>query len=643
MATERLQVILELVTGQYKREARNAATATAQVGESAKTSQGGIKGLSSSLDGVKSTLKGLGLAAAGTAMLAFGKDSLRAASDLQESFNAVDKTFGDAAGTIEAFGKISAEAAGLSTSEFQQLAAQTGQLLRGMGLGADEAAAKTIELTQRAADMASVMNTDVDEALLAIGSALRGETEPIRRFIGSFSIAEVEAYAMAEGLLAAGEEMDSTTRAAAAMGLILDRTANQAGDFVQTSGDMANATRTAAAQWENAKASFGEAALPIGAALVSNLASGLTEVRAKFGDEAAQVAFLMGQAIDNINEAAAAGEDPLTALGDSLLHVAQKGELTGDQFRALATAAGLSENQMAEFRDEILRQGEAMGLSEEILRELESAMNDGGAAADEAADSVSRFGGEMNQIPQSNVNRYLEDQRLAFDRAREAQEHWQEAQRGTAQLLLEAADPAIAAAGAVERYRDAQDELAGILEDTKASEEEIASAKLAVAEAALEAQAAVDEFSGNNAIRAASSLSEALGISTEEAYELLDALGLLDGRVVTTYVDTIFRSQGNQGPTGRNTQIGGRASGGAIESLRPYVVGESGPEVVIPQESGFVVNNNDVQRMIRALESGGGRGDGDINLYIQGSDLNNDIGTGLALAAIKHRVEAKRR
>src|SRR5690606_26887626 len=178
------------------------------------------------------------------------------------------------------------------------------------------------------------------------------------------------------------------------------------------------------------------------------------------------------------------------------------------------------------------------------------------------------FGGEMSQIPK--YNKWLGDQAFAFENAAKAQEHWQEAQRGTAQLLLEASDVTFATISAVDRSMNAEENLQKVQEDSEATDRDLAAAKVDLAEAALEAQAAIDRFSGNNAIRGASAIAEALGISTDEAYELLEALGLLDGRTVTTYVDTIFRSQGNQGPAGRNTQIGGRAAGGPVTQGSMY-------------------------------------------------------------------------
>ena len=127
-------------------------------------------------------LRGIGFIAAGLGapIAAFAGLSIRAASSLQESINAVNVVFGDAAETIHQFGETSAQTVLLSQAAFNQLGAQTGALLKNFGFSQQEAAEQTTILAQRAADLASVFDTDVKRALNAINAALRGETEPIR-------------------------------------------------------------------------------------------------------------------------------------------------------------------------------------------------------------------------------------------------------------------------------------------------------------------------------------------------------------------------------------------------------------------------------------------------------------------------------
>jgi hypothetical protein len=225
------------------------------------------------LGGLKKNLQSVGKIAGGVALggvvalgVGIGKlasVAIPAASDLAESINAVNVVFEDNADTILEWGKTAAKTAGLSQAEFAQMAAQTGAMLQNFGLDAEEAADQTINLAQRAADMASIFNTDVDQALTAIQAGLRGEADPLEKFGVSLSAAAVKAKALELGLEDAGGELSQTALTTARLALLFEQTDKISGDFVNTSGDLANAQRVAKAQLENFMASIGKLALPI--------------------------------------------------------------------------------------------------------------------------------------------------------------------------------------------------------------------------------------------------------------------------------------------------------------------------------------------------------------------------------------------
>lgn len=201
--------------------------------------------------------------AVGAGLAAGAAVSIKAASDLGETFNAVGKTFGTASDQITDFGKTASESLGLSQRAFQELATSTGALLTNMGYSQDQAADSTINLAQRAADMASVFNTDVGTALEAINAGLRGESEPLRAFGVGLSDAALKAKAMEMGLYDGKGALDASTKALATEALILEQTNKYAGDFADTSDSMANKQRTLTAKTEDLAASFGTALLPV--------------------------------------------------------------------------------------------------------------------------------------------------------------------------------------------------------------------------------------------------------------------------------------------------------------------------------------------------------------------------------------------
>ena len=225
------------------------------------------------IDGVNSKLKNLGttLTKTGAAMTAgvtlplalLGRSAINAASDLEESQNAVNQIFGESAEVIHQFGATSAETIGLATSEFNALSIVTASLLRNVGLSEDEVAGQTINLAQRAADMASVFNTDVDQAMQAIEAGLRGQTEPLTQYGVKLMQADINAKALAMGLAETTGELTQQDKAMAALELIFEQTAATAGDFINTSDQFANSQRILAAQVKDVSAEFGQALMPL--------------------------------------------------------------------------------------------------------------------------------------------------------------------------------------------------------------------------------------------------------------------------------------------------------------------------------------------------------------------------------------------
>lgn len=184
------------------------------------------------------------------------------ASDEGESLNAANVVFGKSSKIITDWGENAAKQAGLAKSEFYQAGAVIGAGLKNAGFSLDDAANQTINLTQRAADMASIFNTDVNDAMLALQSALRGEYEPARRFAVSLSETAVKAEAMRLGIAKTGEELSTYQKTQARLSLIMQQTAQFQGDFVSTSDQLANSTRILQAELKNEAAQLGRELLP---------------------------------------------------------------------------------------------------------------------------------------------------------------------------------------------------------------------------------------------------------------------------------------------------------------------------------------------------------------------------------------------
>lgn len=216
-----------------------------------------VSGLKAGSTAVATFVAGLG-----AATIALGVKSVQAASNLQESMNAVNVTFGEAADIINEFGENSVKQAGLSRRAFNEAVVPIGAMLQNMGQSAEDAANSSVQLAQRAADLASVFNTDLNQAITAIQAGLRGEADPLERFGVGLSETAVQAYAVKEGIAAAGSELTAQQKSVARLGLLFQQTNKFAGDFVNTSDGLANSQRIAAASLEEVQAQIGEKLIP---------------------------------------------------------------------------------------------------------------------------------------------------------------------------------------------------------------------------------------------------------------------------------------------------------------------------------------------------------------------------------------------
>jgi phage-related protein len=209
--------------------------------------------------------------------------SIKAASDLGESINALQVTFGKDTALLD-WGKNNAAQMGLSQRAFNQLAVPLGAMLKNVGFETNNAANETQLLIQRASDMASVYNTDVSEAMQAILAGLRGQADPLEKYGVGLSAAKVEAEALAMTGKKTAKELTDQEKITARLNIIYRETAQTAGDFANTSDSLANRQRILAARVENLQARFGTFAMVVKAEVLGAILDYGIPALEKIGD-----------------------------------------------------------------------------------------------------------------------------------------------------------------------------------------------------------------------------------------------------------------------------------------------------------------------------------------------------------------------
>ncbi len=196
-------------------------------------------------------------------IMGIGGAAVKEASDLQEGISAANTVFEDSAGIVLEFGETAATSVGLARSEFNQMATETGALLMNMGQDQEEAAEESTNLTERAADMAAVFNTDVSQAMNAVQAGLRGQSIPLRQYGVDLSKAAIANKAVEMGLAESASEMDKNAEAQAALALFYEQTNQIAGFFKDESDSVANSLRILKAQTKDEAAALGLELLPV--------------------------------------------------------------------------------------------------------------------------------------------------------------------------------------------------------------------------------------------------------------------------------------------------------------------------------------------------------------------------------------------
>ncbi len=291
--------------------------------------QGVLQGVGQQVTALGVSLVSSGISAAIDAV----GNSISLASDKAEAASKVQVLFGDSANVITAASKNAATAVGLSSGAYLTAAGDLGNLLVNFGIAQDEAAGFSTEMITLAADLGSFNNASTQEVTEAMGAAFRGETEPIRRFGVMLDAASIAAKAVEMGLAAEGEALSAAAKTQASYALILEQTTAAQGDFARTSDGLANSQKIAAAQQAEAFTRIGEAIMPLATAIVPLLARGVVAlvdgimgivaaVQAWFRDNQALVATLRQIAGDVIGALVQGVRNVITIVGNVITAIA---------------------------------------------------------------------------------------------------------------------------------------------------------------------------------------------------------------------------------------------------------------------------------------------------------------------------------
>lgn len=226
--------------------------------------QSKMSNVASRLDSIGSSMQGIGakITAASVPLVVFGKKSVDYASDLQEVQNVVDVTFGNQATAINEWAKAAGNAYGQSELQAKNYNGTIGAMLKSMGLADDAVLNMSTSMTGLAGDMASFYNLPMGEAFDKIRTGISGETEPLKQLGINMSVANLEAYALSQGINKSYDSMTQAEQATLRYNYLMATTADAQGDFARTGDSYANQCRKMELSVSALSQTVGEVLLP---------------------------------------------------------------------------------------------------------------------------------------------------------------------------------------------------------------------------------------------------------------------------------------------------------------------------------------------------------------------------------------------
>ena len=227
----------------------------------------GINNVKKSVNGLASAAKKLtGILVAAFAVdkiVQFGKEAIELGSDVAEVQNVVDVAFGDMSYMVEDFADRAITSFGMSELAAKRTASTYMAMASNMGVTQQQAAEMAITLAGLTGDVASFYNISQELADIKLRSVFTGETETLKDLGIVMTQANLEAYALANGINRSFQSMSQSEQLILRYNYVLDQLSLASGDFVRTQDSWANQTRILSMQWQEFMSIIGQALIQV--------------------------------------------------------------------------------------------------------------------------------------------------------------------------------------------------------------------------------------------------------------------------------------------------------------------------------------------------------------------------------------------
>lgn len=428
MTLERLQVIIEAQTKAYYEELKKVQQQTQNTTNIVQKQTEKIKSAFGKIGKV------VAVAFSVTALLNFGRSCIELGSNLEEVQNVVDVTFGTMSGTVNRFARDALEQFGLSETSAKKYTSTLGAMMKSMGFTTSSAADMSMEMTGLAADMASFYNLDTDVAFEKIRSGISGETEPLKQLGINLSVANLEAYALSQGMTTAYSAMSQQEQALLRYNYLLSVTADAQGDFARTSDGWANQVRVLTERFNALKAAIGKGLIAVLTPVIrglNNLLAKILTVTDAFSNMIAKITGKSTRTATTVKDIGGAADGAADSMGTAGAAADKAGKATDKVGKSTEKAGKAANKAKKEFGglfsfDEIHALNKNEDADAGILGALDNPKADGaggtgggggagGGLEESIVDAANEADGTLNPALEKIINRLMELKSLFKD------------------------------------------------------------------------------------------------------------------------------------------------------------------------------------------------------------------------------------
>ena len=458
---------------------------------------------------------------------------------------------------------------GRSEFALEEMAASVQDTFVPMGFARGEAADLSVSLTKLATDVASFNNASDTETMKAFQSALVGNHETVRQFGIVITEAELKAELFEMGITKAMTQVTAAEKVQARYNLIMKGTTDAHGDAARTAESYANRVKAMEASTDRLRKALGDKLMPLFTSLVikaTEVADSFTEMLTA-GDIVSE-AQTVEEALERIRKA----EDKLIANADKY-EKAQSGRRSDNK-------------QINDLEREARALGKVIQAERDRITELERA---DAVLAARKKEEEAKEEEEKTKAGLALGADFLKEQkdtlallRLELQGVTDAELELTKAQQGGAEFTEKQIADYHAQAEALKQVQHE-------LEQTEIVQESI--------------KQGIENFSVG--------VSDAITNMVTGVSSGMDGLKDIVRQSVNQIISDIIRvhlvNKSINAALGffglEDFQIGA-ASGGAVQGGRPVLVGERGPELIIPKSASTVRNAHDT----RSIMARGGAG-----------------------------------